>query len=113
MKFFATSAPTSPKAGSGETLARGCSSSSSINAEQILNRKGKKPKPEPDDKILLRLFFHPHGDKLLLLLCGYDKLGHPSKTYQQTEIAEARALLKHWKEREKAKKAKAKKTGKK
>jgi hypothetical protein len=30
------------------------------NAEQILRRKGKDPKPESDEgKILLRLFFHP------------------------------------------------------
>src|SRR5262249_35448368 len=44
------------------------------NAEQILRRKGKAAKTETSEgKILLRLFFHPHGNKLLLLLCGYDK----------------------------------------
>jgi hypothetical protein len=63
------------------------------NAEQILRRKGK---------ILLRLFFHPHGDKLSLLLGGYDKGERPSKVHQQKEIDAARKLLKHWITREKA-----------
>ena len=35
------------------------------DAEQILRRSGKEPRPEPDKgKILLRVFFHPHGSKL-------------------------------------------------
>lgn len=73
------------------------------NAEQILRRQGKKPRPESEPgKILLRLFFHPHGDKLLLLLCGYDKGEQPSKSHQQAEIEAARDLLKRWKSREKA-----------
>jgi hypothetical protein len=72
------------------------------NAEQILRRKGKSPKPEGDEaKILLRVFFHPHGDKLLLLLSGYDKAERPSKEHQQGEIQKARAMLKKWKERTK------------
>jgi putative component of toxin-antitoxin plasmid stabilization module len=80
------------------------------NAEQILRRRGKDPKPETDEaKILLRVFFHPHGDKLLLLLCGYDKGERPSKTHQQAEIEEAMKLLKRWKEREKAKRGAGKK----
>lgn len=71
------------------------------DAEQILRKAGKTPKAEPDDgKILLRLFFHPHGNKLILLLSGYDKGEHTSKPYQNAEIEEARKRLKHWKERE-------------
>jgi putative component of toxin-antitoxin plasmid stabilization module len=73
------------------------------DAEQILRRSGKEPRPEPDEgKILLRVFFHPHGSKLLLLLSGYDKGERPSKSYQQGQIEEARRLLKHWKEHAKA-----------
>jgi phage-related protein len=80
------------------------------NAEQILRRKGKDPKPKADEgKILLRLFFHPHGDKLILLLCGYDKGEQPSKTHQQKEIEAARKLLKHWVEQEKSRRAAEKK----
>jgi putative component of toxin-antitoxin plasmid stabilization module len=74
------------------------------NAEQILRRKGKVPKPEPEKgKILLRLFFHPHGNKLLLLLCGYDKGERSSRSHQQEEIQAARTLLARWKERARSK----------
>jgi putative component of toxin-antitoxin plasmid stabilization module len=72
------------------------------DAEQILRRSGKEPRPEPDEgKILLRVFFHPHGSRILLLLSGYDKGERPSKAHQQGQIEEARKLLKHWKERTK------------
>ncbi len=73
------------------------------DAEQILRKAGKDPKPEPEEgKILLRVFFHPHGRKLILLLSGYDKGEHTSKAYQNAQIEEARGLLSRWKEREKA-----------
>jgi hypothetical protein len=72
------------------------------DAEQILRKAGKDPRPEPEEgKILLRVFFHPHGNKLILLLSGYDKGEHPSKTYQNAQIEEARRLLSRWKERQK------------
>jgi hypothetical protein len=73
------------------------------DAEQILRKARKAARPEPEEeKILLRVFFHPHGKKLILLLSGYDKAEHPSKPYQNAQIEEARKLLKHWKERAKA-----------
>jgi hypothetical protein len=72
------------------------------DAEQILRKAGKDPRPEPEEgKILLRVFFHPHGKKLILLLSGYDKGEHTSRAYQNAQIEEARRLLSHWKEREK------------
>ena len=68
------------------------------NAEQVLRRKGKAAKPEVTQaKILLRVFFHPHGRKVLLLLGGYDKGERPSKVHQQLEIQAARELLRRWK----------------
>jgi hypothetical protein len=83
------------------------------DAEQILRRSGKKPRPERDRlKILLRLFFHPHGKKLLLLLSGYDKGERPSRGHQQEQIDEARKMLSRWKEREKAKTIAARRPGK-
>jgi hypothetical protein len=83
------------------------------DAEQILRRTGKKPRPERDrGKILLRLFFHPHGNKLLLLLSGYDKGARPSKTHQKEQIDEARKMLNRWKDRVKAKVAAARRPGK-
>jgi hypothetical protein len=73
------------------------------DAEQILHKAGKDPRPEPaEGKILLRVFFHPHGKKLILLLSGYDKGERTSKVHQNAQIEEARRLLSRWKEREKA-----------
>jgi hypothetical protein len=83
------------------------------DAEQILRRSGKKPRPERGEgKILLRLFFHPYGNKLLLLLCGYDKGERPSKAHQQRQIDEARGMLSRWKAREEAKTATPRRPGK-
>lgn len=73
------------------------------DAEQILRKTGRHPKREPDEgKILLRLFFHAHGNRLILLLAGYDKAEHTSKAYQNKEIEAARKLLDHWKRRRRA-----------
>jgi hypothetical protein len=48
-------------------------------------------------KILLRLFVHFHGGKVILLLHGYDKGGDDSPRKQNKEIQEARKRLAHWK----------------
>ena len=45
-------------------------------------------------RVLLRVFFAVYGDKIVLLLGGYDKGKDPSKRRQNTEIAEARKRLK-------------------
>jgi hypothetical protein len=50
----------------------------------------KEPRP---DKIALRVFGHAHGDKLLLLLAGYDKAADPSDRRQDREIELARKRL--------------------
>lgn len=72
------------------------------DAEEILRKAGKEPKPESEEaKILLRVFFHAHGKKLILLLAGYDKAEHPSKPHQNTQIEAARKLLNHWKQLQK------------
>ncbi len=51
---------------------------------------------EEAGRILLRVFCHAHGDRLLLLVGGYDKGEHPSPRRQSAEIALARARLKDW-----------------
>ncbi|MGL5810136.1 MAG: hypothetical protein ACRCYQ_09340 [Nocardioides sp.] len=48
-------------------------------------------------KILLRLFIHFHGAKVILLLHGYDKGGNDSSRRQNNEIQQARKRLTHWK----------------
>ncbi len=50
--------------------------------------------------VLLRVFVHFHGSKVVLLLGGYDKGADPKERRQQREIAEARRLLTQFKERQ-------------
>jgi hypothetical protein len=49
------------------------------------------------EKILIRVFCHAHGDQLILLLGGYDKLAQPSKSHQNEQIQLARKRLTAWK----------------
>lgn len=85
--------------------------------QPILNeerkRRGKRPKKidPPVDRVLLRVFCHAHGDRLILLLGGYDKSEDVSKKRQEKEIEVARARLRRW-QLSKAKQAKPKKTTK-
>lgn len=60
--------------------------------------KGQKLPPEA---ILLRVFCHAYGDRVVLLLGGYDKGEDTSKKRQAKEIEEARARLRRWKARQK------------
>jgi hypothetical protein len=53
------------------------------------------PDPSPE-KILLRVFFHAHGNHLILLLSGYDKGARPNARHQQREVERARVYLKEW-----------------
>jgi hypothetical protein len=46
-----------------------------------------------------RVFCHAHGDRLILLLAGYDKGADPSRTRQQREITEARRRLADYRRR--------------
>ena len=74
------------------------------DADEILARKGRARRlldraRGTSDRILLRVFFHPHGKKLILLLGGYDKGRFPSKKRQEKEIAAARQRLAEWRRR--------------
>jgi len=51
------------------------------------------------EAVLLRVFVHFYGDKVILLLGGYDKGANPKPRRQQREIAEARRLLAQFKDR--------------
>jgi phage-related protein len=72
------------------------------DAEQILTRKGKTARPEASEpaKILLRVFCHAHGDKIVLLLAAYDKSERPSARHQQEQIEVAKQRLRAWKIRQ-------------
>ena len=45
------------------------------------------------DRILPRVFCHAYGERIVLLLGGYDKGADPGRRKQQREIARARARL--------------------
>ncbi|MGC9221421.1 MAG: hypothetical protein ACP5H2_08730 [Solirubrobacteraceae bacterium] len=70
------------------------------DAAEILRSVGKHARDEPSgERVPLRVFCHAHGDRLVLLLGGYDKGADPSKRRQQREIAEARSRLADYRRR--------------
>ena len=70
------------------------------HAAEILRSLDKPARDEPRrERILLRVFCHAHGDRLILLLGGYDKGADSSRTRQQREIAEARRRLADYRRR--------------
>jgi phage-related protein len=50
-----------------------------------------------EEGLLLRVLCHAYGQKVVLLLAGYDKGVHPSPKRQQAEIALAQRRLEAWK----------------
>ena len=52
------------------------------------------------ERILLRVFVHFHGSRVVLLLGGYDKGKDPSERRQQREIGQARKYLADWRRRQ-------------
>jgi putative component of toxin-antitoxin plasmid stabilization module len=58
------------------------------------------PPAGPTEKVLLRVFVHFHGQKIILLLGGYDKGDDPKERRQQREIQSARRLLTQFRERQ-------------
>ncbi len=57
-----------------------------------------------DGRILLRIFCHAYGQRIVLLLGGYDKGSAPSKKRQQREIDTARKRLRAFRLRSRAQK---------
>lgn len=70
------------------------------DAATILRERGV-PVPEELNEshtdILLRVFCHAHGKKVVLLLAAYDKGREPSAKRQNAEIKRARQRLTKWK----------------
>ncbi len=52
------------------------------------------------ERILLRVFVHFHGSRVVLLLGGYDKGKDPSERRQKREIGRARKYLADWQRRQ-------------
>lgn len=81
------------------------------DAHEIARMFGGEP-PAPQargDKVLLRVFVHFYGDKVVLLLGGYDKAADPNDRRQQREIATARRYLAQFKQRQRRERPKARK----
>jgi len=55
--------------------------------------------PGGSARILLRVFCHAYGDRIVLLVGGYDKGADPSPRRQNDEIAIARDRLADWRRR--------------
>ena len=74
------------------------------DAEEVLRRVGKEPRrAEPKgERILLRVFCHAYGDRVILLLGGYDKSRDPKERRQQREIEGARDRLADFRRRRQA-----------
>ncbi len=60
----------------------------------------KKPDARDNEPILLRLYCHAYGDKVIVLLAGYDKAASPSKKRENDEINLARKRLTEFRERD-------------
>ena len=65
--------------------------------------------PRPGISILLRVFVHFHGRRMILLLSGYDKQDDASGKRQEREIAAARKYLVAWQQQEARRKAQVRK----
>jgi hypothetical protein len=52
----------------------------------------------PPGEVLLRVFCHAYGNRVVLLFGGYDKGADPSPKRQQKEIKTARTRLNSWKQ---------------
>jgi hypothetical protein len=70
------------------------------DAAEILRSLGKPFRAEPgSERVLLRVFCYAHGDRVILLLGGYDKGADPSRRRQQREIEIARSRLTDYRRR--------------
>jgi len=52
--------------------------------------------PEDTQDVMLRVFFHQYGDKIVLLLHGYDKGAAPGRKHQQAQIQLAKDRKTSW-----------------
>lgn len=73
------------------------------DAATILRERGLSVPEHLDrshDDVLLRVFCHAHGKKLVLLLAAYDKGKEPSAKRQNQEIKRAIKRLNRWKRKQ-------------
>ncbi len=68
------------------------------DAEEIYRRAGRPfiSGSERSSKILLRVFCQAYGNRIVLLLAGYDKAANSRPRHQQQQIALAQKRLRRW-----------------
>jgi phage-related protein len=71
------------------------------SAQEVLHNLGLLPADEPrhEEDVLLRVYCHAYGEKVILLVAGYDKGEAPSRQREQKEVQLARKRLKDFRER--------------
>lgn len=79
------------------------------HTEAQIRALGGGPKPAgkqqaSSEKILLRIFCHAYGQRIVLLLGAYDKAKHDKAPYQQKQITLAKKRLKDFNARTRQKK---------
>lgn len=79
-------------------------------AQEIDSMFGDAPPGRGHGRVLLRVFCHAYGNKVVLLLNGYDKGGDPSGKRQEREIRLARRRLEEFRQRQ-ARRRKARRRG--
>jgi hypothetical protein len=78
---------------------------------QMFTGESAESVPGPGTSILLRVFVHFYGQRVILLLSGYDKQDDASRKRQEREIAAARKYLVAWQQQEARRKARAHRIG--
>lgn len=73
----------------------------------------KTPDERDKEPILLRVYCHAYGDKIVLLLAGYDKQADASKKRENQEIKLARKRLTEFKQQRRLKRLRRSRTGRK
>ncbi|MEK6272752.1 MAG: hypothetical protein AABM42_08915 [Actinomycetota bacterium] len=73
--------------------------------ESVIRRKAEQESAGKPTEVLLRIFCHAYGQRIVLLLGGYDKGVAPSKKRQDREIETARKRLRSFQLRLKRKRA--------
>jgi hypothetical protein len=76
--------------------------------EAVIRGKAREPGKGQRGEVLLRVFCHAHGQRIVLLLGGYDKGADPSTRRQSREIASARGRLRSFQLRQQRERAAAK-----
>jgi hypothetical protein len=76
--------------------------------EAVIRGKAGEGSDGERGQVLLRIFCHAHGQRIILLLGGYDKGADPSTRRQSREIESARGRLRSFRLRQQRERAAAK-----